>query len=331
MNRRFTLVGLLLFAVFTASAETIRGPIVDIVSVTTEDMEGLSRTVRLDEILAVRLDADPRFLQGIEIVIQVPAAVRQQPGSVAVSGLVSLTPDPERRVMGLRGARVLHQPLLRSQRMFLLIPVFAGASFRSSADTSVLDQVIPPESFPLALTFTDIAKGSAVPRDTTMFDVRIRPVVNDLGAVALRMENESGEEIFPGDDDLEDVTIRIDGRSIDPSGEEILLPAGLYTMELTSPTYLESSQTFGVERGRVQEVSVPLVRPKATVRLDAPRGAEVFVNGAKVGASTVELSEGEHVALVRIGDYSVSRRFSVERKKSYIISVSLDIIVNEVE
>lgn len=331
MTRSTMLLGILLTLGAVAAAETVRGPVVDIVVVEPGDLEGTERVLELDEILAVEIDADRRFLQGIELEVHVPAAVRNQPGSVAVSGLVSLTPRPERRVMSLRGARILHEPLLRTQRIYFQLPVYPDAELRNTADTQVLDQIVPPESFPLALTFTDIAKGGAIPRESTSFAVRVRPVVRDLGAVSLRLRTERGDEVFAGEEELADVILRIDGAVVDSASTEVVLPTGLHTIELDSETYLESSQTFGVERGRVTELSVPLVRPKAVVRLDAPRGAEVFVDGQKVGESVVELPEGEHTALVRIGDYSVSRRFTVTRKKSYIISVSLDIIVNEIE
>lgn len=331
MTRSTALLGILLAFGTVAAAETVRGPVVDIVRIGPSEPEGIERVLEIDEILAVEIDADRRFLHGVELEVHVPAAARNQPGSVAVSGLVSLTPAPERGVMSLRGARVLQEPLLRAQRVYYQIPVYPDADLRSSADTRVLEKIVPPESFPLVLTFTDIAKGSSIQQDSATFTVRVRPIVRDLGAVSLRFRTEVGEEVYTGDDELGDVILRIDGTVVDAVRSELVLPSGLHTIELRSDTYLESSRTFGVERGRVTELSVPLVRPKAIVRLDAPRGAVVFVDGQKVEESVVELPEGEHTALVRIGDYSVSRRFTVARKKSYIISVSLDIIVNEIE
>lgn len=327
---RRTLLCILTAAVAVAvAAETVRGPVVAVVTVDSAGLEGVQAELALDEIFGVELDADPRFLEGVEVSVSVPAEVRNQPGSVALSGLVSVSPRPATQVMSLRGARILFEPLLRAQRMYYQIPVFAGARLRHTADTVVLDQIVPPESFPLLLTFTEISKGASLPRDSIRFDVGVRPIVKDKGAVAIRYRNEAGEELLPGDEELNALTVSIDGRTV--ADDEVVLDTGLHELRIESEVYLEFAKTFGVERGRVSEIVVTLTRPKAQVRLDAPEGAEVFVDGQKVTGRSIELPEGEHVALVRIGDYSVSRRFAVTRKKSYIISVSLDIIVNEVE
>jgi hypothetical protein len=321
------LAGLIASAVV---AETVRGPVVDIVTIGPDDNKSGQIELALDEILGVTLSADTRFLEGVEIAVDVPASIRSYPGSVAVLGLASVTPKPTRGVMGFRGAQVLFEPLLQAQHLYYQIPLVPDASLRDTAATTVVDRVVPADSFPLLLTFSEISKGGTIDRDSTRFHVEVRAITADHGAVAFQFVTEDGERLYHGDEELAAVRLRIDGESV-PAGREIVLPTGLHELHLQSDVFLEASRTFGVERGRVSEIVVTLERPKATVRLDAPRGAAVFVDGSRISDGVVELSEGEHVALVRIGDYSVSRRFTVTRKKRYIISVSLDIIVNELE
>jgi len=41
------------------------------------------------------------------------------------------------------------------------------------------------------------------------------------------------------------------------------------------------------------------------------------------------VTEGQHTVIIREGDYSLTKKFSVERGKSYKVSLFLDILVQE--
>ena len=64
----------------------------------------------------------------------------------------------------------------------------------------------------------------------------------------------------------------------------------------------------------------------------APESATIYLDGQRYIPSVhkaIEVVAGEHVVLIQLGDYAISRRFTVENGKGYTISLLLDIIVEE--
>jgi hypothetical protein len=65
---------------------------------------------------------------------------------------------------------------------------------------------------------------------------------------------------------------------------------------------------------------------------EAPDTAEIFLDGQKLDGlpkKPMSVTEGEHTVIMRVGNYSLTKKFSVERGRSYKISLFLDISVQE--
>jgi hypothetical protein len=66
--------------------------------------------------------------------------------------------------------------------------------------------------------------------------------------------------------------------------------------------------------------------------IDAPLGAELFLDGEKIAdgiSFPIPISEGNHLVRAKIGDHSISKKFAVQKGKHYHLSIIFDIIVNE--
>ncbi len=165
---------------------------------------------------------------------------------------------------------------------------------------------------------------------TAEFRIFVRPITgNKGGAHIVVTDAETGKPIvWTAPDSL--VAVTLNGEPLSYQNDQYVLDPGLYRIEIDSTAYNSETRTFEVDKGRTTEVAVPLDRPSAFARIDAPRGAAVFVDGTQVTSfERVRLSPGEHTVLYRLGDYTVSRRFTAVQKKDYEISLFLDIMINE--
>jgi formylglycine-generating enzyme required for sulfatase activity len=99
-------------------------------------------------------------------------------------------------------------------------------------------------------------------------------------------------------------TVVIDGEAVGTTPiDDVPLSAGDHTVEVTAPRHLATSTSFRIEPGdppRVLETELEPNWAPVTVA-SAPSGAEVFIDGAAVGAtpSTIEVEAGSRILEIR--------------------------------
>ena len=320
---------LIALAPLSVCAEQIRGQ-VTVAAAPAAVTDSYRAEISMEQITILPLTGDPRFLDGLRLEIQVPAAARMNPGALGFYLYSSVSPEPEDRVMTLTGHRLLFLPMPNAARFFVTIPLSEPHAFRATADTHVTPAVAP-EAFPLAVALVPITKGITQATARSQFSLQIEPIVPDIGAVKLIVRTPDGEVVDPEAAERREFTLHLNGDTIEYEHGELVLRSGLYRIGLESEKYEHEQLTFGVERGRVAQVAFTLREPQSVIRFEAPEGAELFVNGESVAHDNGEftLPPGEHTVLFRVGDYAVSRRLLVEPRKSYQISLGLDILIEE--
>ncbi|TVQ39317.1 MAG: hypothetical protein EA384_06705 [Spirochaetaceae bacterium] len=317
-------------AAVAVHAEQIRGPVVIAPGSDASHEASYRVEVGMEEIAILHHGADARFVEGIRLEVQVPRGARLYPGTLGLYLYRNVTPQPEPRLMSLRGDRVFFLPIPNAARFFVTVPLQEDHIFRGTADTYVTSAV-PMEAFPVAVTLLPISKAISAETAAARFVVRVEPIMRDLGAVELLVRDPHGVILSAESEEVEEFTLRLNGDTLIYSRDEQLMSPGLYRIALESDRYEHEQLTFGVERGRVVQVALQLREPRSVVRFTAPAGAELFVNGELVAYEEQEftLPPGEHSILFRVGNYSVSRRLVVEPRKNYQVSLGLDISIEE--
>ncbi|TVQ98927.1 MAG: hypothetical protein EA403_13365 [Spirochaetaceae bacterium] len=321
---------LALIAPNTVYAETIRGAVIPVSVPHGEIPAGYTLDIAMEEIAPLVVVGDLRFIEGIRIEVQVPRAARALPGSLGMYLHRSLTPPPQPGIMTIRGERIFFLPVPTASRFFVTIPFRDAHAFRQTADTYVTT-AIPADSLPLSLSLVPITKGITREVADARFTVAVEPIVVDRGALMVVIRAPDGELVTPDSEDSREFTLRLNGATLEYTDADRLLPTGLHRLVLESEKYETHEVTVGVERGRVQRVEFQLRLPRSVVRFDAPRGAEIFVNGETVAYEerTVSLTPGDHLLLFRVGEYTISRRLTVEPRKNYDISLGFNIVIQE--
>lgn len=311
-------------------SETLRGSVeqVDTLEITAGSAKRFA--LGMNDLGALNIEGDARFLRGVQLEIQVPGSAQEFPGSFALYVLRDVSPEPEPTVMTLQGTRVALEPIPLGSRFFYSVPAVADHQLRSTVDARVAPTPLGIDAYPLVFSIIPVMKGITPAAAEGRFIVTARPLLLDRGALRLSIITPEGEEIREAQGAFRNFSLSIDGEEVDYTGEDIVLDTGLHRLSLESRVFENETVTFGVERGTIAEMTIELERPKSEITVDAPQNAELFVNGIPWNRNEpLSLDPGDHTILFELGDFSVSRRFQVEPKKDYEIVLSLDIMIRE--
>jgi hypothetical protein len=329
MRRPFALIVLLL-SVLPASADGLRGPLAAVLQVEPTSAEQ-STTISLEGIVLIELGGDGRFFDAVELEITSPSVVSDFPGALGANLLGPVTYTERTGIADVSGEELLFQPIHHAGTTFFLLPLRDNASVDVPAGTVLLEPATVDQS-PLALSVVAIMKGTTEELNAAEFDVTVRPVTRNLGGVALVLVTESGEPYDLLSLRVPEFELAVDGSSVELQSEYLMLP-GLHHFTLVSETYQDQETTVGVERGTTVDLQLELLPALATVSYSAPRGARVYVDGEALPLASGDFTvqPGEHTIVVTVGDYTVTKRFSVEEGREYSISVLMDIDVEEIK
>ncbi len=283
----------------------------------------ISISVGLRELSQIKLEST-EFLRGIVIQVNSPRAVLQFRESFLLSIFSNPSPEPRAGVRSYSAEKLLSKPFPSASRTFIDLPFSGESRWEKSALNSITTSKRPkPADYPLLLTIDPIMKG--IPSDVSRshFDITVRPVLEDKGALVLEL---------PDMADREEIELLIDGQVQAKESGRFTLATGVHEISVKSDRYLPYTKSVGIEQAQTTRLEVLLEPAQSTIRFDAPEDAVVFFDGEEIQvASTpqMEVEPGEHVVLVRIGDYSVSKKIDIEGGKTYKVSLFFDILIND--
>jgi hypothetical protein len=317
--------GLLWFAPCPAAAEAVRGPTVAVLDVSGAADGPVYADFRVEQLVGIRLSGVNQFWRGVELEIRIPEALRQYRNSFALYLYQGVSPKPQEGRRSYEGTRIAFSALPGIRVLYVRIPLRRDHGLREEVDTVLVESVVPDTRFPLLFTVLPVMKG--IPRSVSQADLRLtaRPVFSDQGGLQLDVTLPPGVE-------EEDVRVQVDGRSVDYPAELYVLPTGMHELTVNTEGLQGESLAFGIERGAVTELSVSLEQPSPGVIIEAPELVEVYLDGERRRSPVgrlIPLEPGQHTVVVVLGDYRLSRRFTVAPGKNYKISLLLDILVVE--
>ena len=329
--RRWLVLTVLFLVATSASADNLRGPLIDTLTVEPAS-EGASVVLPIEGIAIIELGGDQRFFDAIDLQLTVPGVVTRYPGAVIATLLGSAYFTSRAGVADVTGVELLFHPLHTSGTTLFLVPVREDAPIDASAAITVLEAVVTSDQFPLAFSLVQLMKGIDDDLLNAEFQLTARPVTRDIGGVSLTLRTESGEPYDMLSLRVPGFQLAIDVQEVSLQ-EEYLVEPGLRRFSLTSDLYLDQETIVGVERGTLVDLEIPLLPALATVSYTAPRGSRIYVDGQALDLSSGDFTvqPGEHTIVVTIGDYTVTKRFSVDEGRTYSISLMMDIDVEEIK
>ena len=314
---------LILTALFSLplNAENIRGEVAGIAL-----SGGESISFKPENIVIVEAGEIPEFQEGMELRIDIPEALNRFQHGFALLIFRNITPAPDTDNRSYSGTRVYMRLLPSRTSAFIRIPFTENHSISSDALTDVLPLPVGLDQFPLLVTVLPVMKGVPDYAFQENLGISVVPLWKDEGSMTVSVANPSGipEEV---------IDITVDGEKVTPD-EEIIVPAGIHRVRISSTHAPTVEKTIVIEPGQVKELSLPLDYrpPELTIRI--PEGAQILLDGEAVqteeNLAIVETTPGDHIITYSLGNLEVNRHFTVRPGGKVIIDLVIAIEITDV-
>lgn len=319
MKRRIAALFLTLIAFSSPLiAQSFRGEVVAVTVPPPE--ESASFTLTSGKVGVLDLPPEQRFIQGVELSVRTTQAL-PAPGlfTLVVYSAVD-APDGD-GVVSVAGRLEDRVPLGTTPAVSIALS-FEGYEAQSvPAGTRVISGIDPNIG---AIGVQIVPTGKVMSPDVmaTEFEVVVTPTVRPVGALIVTIDGEA-ETV---EDALEILELSVSGTPIEPNELHEFSP-GIYRLEASAGDLLSYTANVGIDRAVVRDVTLLAERPRARVRLNVPSVADIFWNGARVTDETMSVEPGVHTVLIRLGDFSLSRRLELEPNEEYEVGIDLDILL----
>ncbi len=320
MKKRLLLLFTLIFSLTCLYGGSIRGNSTSVIKTGMEPGEEI--TFRMNDLVAVDLE-DNRFIEGIELIFSLPGEFIQYRDSFALTIYSDINTYPVENRTSYYGKKIFFTPLPPVTKMYVDIPVKAVPREKSSFGTFILKDKIPESSFPLIIKIEPVMKGIPSSLLSKTFKLKTKSMIIQKGAVSLSIDTKGHEGSY---------SIEIDNHAVESPENPPLLKPGIHQLNVYSDYFREYTAKFAVKAGQTTTISVELEPYNPTVQFDFPEDAKSFLDGKKlefVPGEKTSITPGEHVISVTVGDYTISKKFTVKKDKFYKISLFLDIFIKE--
>jgi hypothetical protein len=261
----------------------------------------------------------------VEIQLDLPAETDLYPGTYAVFVYGGVTPKPAGEASSYNGSQLFFKVVEGGRKLFLHLPFGSPAGSGPIPDTYVHRKPLAAADFPVLFTVMPVMKGLPDRAAGAVFTAQTRPIFRNLGKLVVVPRGDAGP--LPEGD----FRLFIDDKPHPFGPEGLNLEPGMRRIRMERDGYTAFVSTVGIDRGRVSRVEAFFRRNESFVRITAPAGSRAFLDGKSTDSDGREttVEPGEHTLSMKIGDYQISKKFTVEPGKSYGIQLFLDILINE--
>ena len=310
-----------------AQTEDFRGLVAAELNLRAEAGCEQSAAIALSEMAVVRLQGDTRFLRGLRLELVLSNLLKQHFDSFALAIYRRPQPDPRPDVHAYQGERIFFQYLPYQNRVQILLPLdgMEGVAEPLPAGSFRVETPLFRQDFPLLAAIRPLMKGIPDAVAESRFLLTVRPILEKKGWFELALR-------FPPGMEGEPVSLFLDEQELDGIQGRHEAPTGLHRLRVASSVFKELNLAFTVESGKTSLVEVPLELNSSLLVIEAPRSAEIYLDGQKLAAFEgvrLPISEGDHQVRIKIADYSLSKKFTVSKGRHYHISCVFDILVTE--
>ncbi len=335
MHRKpfLTLSMLIIFSLIslqTVCAERIGGSVEQVHRIGgSEETEG---SLKLHQLVGLEI-ADTDFIKGVEIHLRVPQSAMEFRESFLFRIFSSLNKKPDTAVKYYYGIESFRKPFPIGKSLYIAVPLKTDEIWNpKGVGISTVDPPIARADFPILFTIEPVMKGIPSSVSNADFDYSITPVLYDRGklSIDIRGHYDASTLSVAIDGTEQDFDARNDGTRI--KDEVIALKTGMHELKVESPSTITYSTSFGIEQGETTRLEIDLEPARSYVSFEAPEEATIYFDGNKLSGRNIEGFEtdpGEHIVLVQLGEYSLSKKIRLDRGQNYKVSLFFDILVDE--
>ena len=280
--------------------------------------------VGMNDALSLILPEDRTYLSGIELRVKIPEEIAAWRDTIAYSLYNGIEPLPAADIIDYSGERISVNTFPGKLSLIIYIPIAKDFAIKESP-YHVIVGAKPDTSDGFVFLRLQLAmKGVPESFERAQFELSARPVLRDLGALALTVLEPEGE--------TNGYQLFIDGEAAEAGGA-LLLATGEHHLSLTSESYRDEVRTFRIEQARTTALSVQLRGIAPTVRVVSPENAQVYFDGTLLAdtKNAFVVTPGDHSVRFVVGDYELVKTVQAVNGRSYTVNLSIDAEVSETD
>jgi hypothetical protein len=269
---------------------------------------------------------DFRFCKGVQVELSAPRNWLSYYGNL---GLILYAEADKKTAEGTGTAdiyarRVHFEPLPNKLQSVYQIPVRPSHGLRNSPYSTVIQETLRSESFPLLFRLFPVIKGLSREVETMSFQLSVKPILGEEGAVRFTFR-------YPEQLAGKPFTIFVDDILLENSSGEHFLKEGEHYLSVLSDDYRNENRRFMIERARVLDLTVELRDPAPLLLFEGPKDTRVFLDNVAVtaGGDPLPVEPGVHEIRFQVSDYTIIKTLAVQRGKTYRIALTVDLAVSE--
>ncbi|MDR0378017.1 MAG: hypothetical protein LBH70_09520 [Spirochaetaceae bacterium] len=315
---------ILLILPFPLEAESLRVSIAGSTEVVLGDSEKQPIPLSYTDSALIRMDEDSRFFRAVEVEFMTPQNYLPYQGSLALEVYADLNAVPDTKVADIEARRIFFEPIPNKILNVYQIPIKQGHGLKTSPYVTVLPETVFPPSFPVLFRVVPTIKGVREEIEAMRFSLRVKPILGTEGAVRLIPKYPENLRDRP-------FTVHIDDMVIENPNEELMLKEGEHHLVILSNDYRNENRVFVIERGKTLELTIALQDPTPRVIFEAPETARIFFDDHLVVSreTSMPAAPGVHAVKFELSDYSIVKSLTVQKGKTYRVSMAVDVQISE--
>jgi len=314
----------LIFFSVQLQAQPFRTTVEGGIEITPEKPAGSSVTVGINSSVLITLGPEARFLRGVEIEITAPQAWLSYRGSIVVVAYNNINPQTPAGIADITGSQITLEPLAARLQIIYQLPVRQAHGLRTTTSINVLGGIALPSTFPVLFRLMPVIKGLSGELENMTFNLTARPILSDEGAVRLIFR-------YPPQLRNRPFTVLIDDNVVNNISEQIILREGEHHLVILSDDYRNESRRFVVERAKATDLTIELADTTPIIMFEGPQNAVIYLNNSRIpqNRAPITVEPGAHEIKFQIGDYTVIQTINVLKGKTYRVSLTVDLNVQE--
>jgi hypothetical protein len=326
LKARQVFFALFILLTFKAPAESFRALIQGAAEVKSDGSYSQPVSLGFNGSALISLPEEIRFFKAVEVEISAPQVWLAYRGSLAMALYAELDKVPQTGVADLNARRIAYEPLPNKLQIVYQIPLRKDHGLKTSPYATLIPGPVLPGAFPAIFRIMPVIKGLSEELESIAFQVKVKPVFSDEGAVRLSHR-------YPPQLQDRPFTVLIDDRLIENPGEELFLKEGEHQLVVVSEDYRNENRRFVVERTKTLDLTIELQDPTPLIIFEGPENAAVYLDNTLIRRpnEAIPVEVGSHEARFQVGDYRITRVINVQRGKTYRVALTVDVDILESE
>ena len=317
---------LLVFVSGSAYCDNIMGPVKKIIdSKVMKNSSVIELEISPEEIFSIIPDYK-NLPDIISIEIRSSDLIKQFRDSFSLYSYSNIIPFPVLETKSYTGKYINSHLIPDRTRFFIDIIFNKNINKQRVPGTKIIDLIEQKDEKPLMFSILPVMKGVPDYLFLEKFKIKIIPQWAETGNINLKVSYLSSDNKKI---ETESYKIYINDKEFNTQ-PDIILKTGIHKITVIKEGFISFEENITLKTNENRVVKVILKKNRPEITIFSPKESVLFIDGIKQERKKItEIDEGEHTILFKLGEYSMSRKITIENGKKYIINLLLDIEIKE--